>query len=203
MSRSRYLESVNMSDGNKTKQALAREMLIRLQDDSLLRIKNLRTDRQREADAEPADEMDSARTTAEIETHAGLIAREEEKLNLIDEALVRLDAGRYGKCRACGEAIPFERLKAVPFAFFCVDCQDKRNRSRRDWGEGTTIPPFDQQWTPPGEMKEPTELEARSTDPEEQLTIREGVQAGRLSNQRAPRALPKKRLRERKKGLKL
>jgi RNA polymerase-binding transcription factor DksA len=79
---------------------LLREMLIRLQDETYQRVKDLRRDQQQESESGPADELDSARTTAEIETHAGLIARAEEKLKFLDEALTRLDAGKYGRCLA-------------------------------------------------------------------------------------------------------
>lgn len=63
------------------------------------------------------------------------------------------------------ELIPLERLKALPFAAYCVDCQQKRNRARSGWAEGTMIPPYDHQRTVPEEKKEPTEREYRSTDP--------------------------------------
>ena len=48
-------------------------MLIRLQDDTYQRVKDLRRDQEQESSTEPGDEMDSANTTEEVETHAGLI----------------------------------------------------------------------------------------------------------------------------------
>jgi len=164
-----------MSADLKTQKTESREvlraMLIRLHEETRQRIKDLRRDQEQESESEPADEMDSARTTAEIETHAGLIARAEEKLRYLDEAFVRLDAGKYGLCLECGEAIPLERLMAIPFASYCVGCQQKLNRTRGGWGEGTTIPPYDHQWTLPEEMEEPAGREYRATDLEEQLTV--------------------------------
>jgi DnaK suppressor protein len=178
-----------------------REMLIRLQDETYQRIKDLRRDQQQESESGPADEMDSARTTAEVETHAGLIARAEEKLKFLDEALARLDAGKYGRCLGCRELIPFERLKALPFAAYCVDCQEKRNRARRGWGEGTIIPPYDHQWTVPEEMEESKSegREYHSTDPEEQLTVDRGAIGSGEPEFQAKRATsPKKRISRRK-----
>jgi DnaK suppressor protein len=154
---------------------LLREMLLRLQDDTYQRVKLFRRDQEQESSSDPGDEVDSANTSADIETHAGLIARAEEKLRFLDEALVRLDAGTYGRCLGCRELIPLERLKALPFAAYCVDCQENRNRARRGWGDGTMIPPYDHQWTVPEEMEEPAEREYRSTAPEEQLTIDRGA----------------------------
>jgi DnaK suppressor protein len=49
-------------------------------------------------------------------------------LNLIDEALERIEAGGYGKCVHCGEALPDKRLEAVPWARHCVRCQDLHER---------------------------------------------------------------------------
>ena len=43
----------------------------------------------------------------------------------IDEALRKLDEGTYGICEDCGEAINEGRLKVLPFAIYCVECQEK------------------------------------------------------------------------------
>ncbi len=182
-----------------------REMLTRLQNDAQHRIKDLRRDQAQESDSGPADAMDSASTTEEIETHAGLIARAEEKLRYLDEAIARLDAGKYGWCLKCAGAIPVERLMAIPFASYCVDCQQQLHRARGGWGEGTTIEPYDHQWTLPEEMEPATEREYHSTDPEEQLTIRETEQprSGRPNNGQIGTGSQKKRIRRRKKSPKL
>jgi len=41
----------------------------------------------------------------------------------IDRALARIGSGTYGVCERCGEAIPRERLKALPYAALCVKCK--------------------------------------------------------------------------------
>lgn len=48
-----------------------------------------------------------------------------ETLLKIDEALRKLDEGTYGRCEECGEEISEERLKILPFAIYCRDCQEK------------------------------------------------------------------------------
>lgn len=168
-----------------------REMLSRLQDETRRRIIDLRRDQGQESDSGPADEIDSANTTEEVETHAGLIARAEEKLRFLDGAMTRLDAGKYGRCLKCGRAIPIERLIAIPFASYCLDCQEKLHRAKGGWGDGTTIPPYDQLWTLPEEMEEPADREYRTTDPEEQLTIRPQESAAN-STKTAKRRPPRK-----------
>jgi DnaK suppressor protein len=46
----------------------------------------------------------------------------------IDAALLRIDAGTYGRCTNCGEEIPSARLEAYPWASLCIDCKRKTER---------------------------------------------------------------------------
>ena len=55
-----------------------------------------------------------------------LLQMRAETLTRIDEALDRLDAGQYGRCFECGGTISTERLRALPFAVRCVDCEQGR-----------------------------------------------------------------------------
>ncbi|HHV78077.1 MAG TPA: hypothetical protein GXX40_00445 [Firmicutes bacterium] len=50
-------------------------------------------------------------------------------ISQVARALTRLDEGTYGKCEECGNAIPLERLEAVPWATLCLECQ-RRNEGR-------------------------------------------------------------------------
>src|SRR5437879_5043628 len=47
------------------------------------------------------------------------------QLRLIEEALDRIESGDYGVCLACEEPIPAKRLHALPWARYCVSCQDE------------------------------------------------------------------------------
>jgi RNA polymerase-binding protein DksA len=49
-------------------------------------------------------------------------------LSAIDEALVRLADGSFGRCGTCGGSIAEERLEAVPWATQCIDCRRKEER---------------------------------------------------------------------------
>jgi len=51
-----------------------------------------------------------------------------ENLVKIDEALRKLNEGTYGICEDCGDDISEERLKILPFAIYCIDCQEKREQ---------------------------------------------------------------------------
>ena len=46
------------------------------------------------------------------------------QLRLVEEALDRLDAGDYGICLSCDEPIAEKRLRALPWARYCVVCQE-------------------------------------------------------------------------------
>ena len=49
----------------------------------------------------------------------------------IDAALRRLDEGAYGECIECGQEIPIERLRALPFTLRCQEDEEQRERSIR------------------------------------------------------------------------
>ena len=49
------------------------------------------------------------------------------QLRLINEALDRLESGDYGICLSCDESIPDKRLTALPWAKYCVPCQEHIN----------------------------------------------------------------------------
>ena len=55
----------------------------------------------------------------------GLIENEQETLELVHEALTRLDQGKFGLCVECGEPIPRPRLQAIPYTRHCIGCARK------------------------------------------------------------------------------
>ncbi len=52
-------------------------------------------------------------------------------LKKVEEALDRLEAGRYGVCERCGRNIPDERLEAVPYTALCMNCREKEENATR------------------------------------------------------------------------
>lgn len=48
-----------------------------------------------------------------------------QRLKSINEALRRLEEGTYGYCEECGRAIDIKRLRVLPFARYCVECQGR------------------------------------------------------------------------------
>ena len=50
-------------------------------------------------------------------------------LSEVEAALRRVDRGTYGVCEGCGEPIPEARLRALPWARFCIACTERRQRN--------------------------------------------------------------------------
>ena len=55
--------------------------------------------------------------------------RAQRDLRLLDAALSRIQSGTYGSCILCGGAIPDARLKAIPWARYCMECQQQQERA--------------------------------------------------------------------------
>lgn len=77
------------------------------------------------------DILDSVSEERSRELEMILTDREKRKLKQIDDALDRIEENTYGLCEECGVKIPKPRLKVMPFARFCVDCQEKSEREER------------------------------------------------------------------------
>ena len=60
----------------------------------------------------------------------GLIERESEAVRAIDAALKRMDEGSFGLCAECDARIKKPRLKAMPSARLCLDCQIAEEEGR-------------------------------------------------------------------------
>jgi DnaK suppressor protein len=77
------------------------------------------------------DILDSVSEERTRELDMILTDREKRKLHQIDDALDRIEDGIYGQCDECGVKIPRARLKVLPFAKFCVECQEKNEREEK------------------------------------------------------------------------
>lgn len=52
-------------------------------------------------------------------------------LQRVEEALRRISEGVYGECEHCGGEIPLARLKAIPWARYCIHCQEELESDRQ------------------------------------------------------------------------
>lgn len=71
------------------------------------------------------DPYGAASMTHDDEIAATVADRRSRQLRQVTQALEDINAGRYGICRECGEAIAKARLRVMPFATRCVECQAK------------------------------------------------------------------------------
>ncbi len=72
-------------------------------------------------DNHPAD---AASETYERTKDYALDENYREILERIDEALRKIDDGTYGTCDRCGGSINPNRLRAIPYATMCIECQE-------------------------------------------------------------------------------
>ena len=80
---------------------------------------------------EVLDAVESSEADIQDEIEFALIQMKSETLNKIDDALARLEQGDYGNCFECGEEIAEKRLRALPFAVRCKDCEEARETAEQ------------------------------------------------------------------------
>jgi DnaK suppressor protein len=65
------------------------------------------------------------------EVDMALMQMKSETLSKIDQAIARLEGGSYGRCQECDREILAARLKALPFAALCRECQEETESTVR------------------------------------------------------------------------
>jgi RNA polymerase-binding transcription factor len=97
------------------------------------RIRSVRTEGL--GDRDVVDAAETSEVDIQGEIGFALIQLKSETLKMIDTALRRIEQGDYGDCFECGREIAEARLRALPFAVRCRDCEavreaiDRRERS--------------------------------------------------------------------------
>src|SRR6266516_2196026 len=80
---------------------------------------------------EVLDAVESAEADIQEDLEFALVQMKSETLNKINDALGRLEQGTYGNCFDCGEEIAEKRLRALPFAVRCKDCEEARETAEQ------------------------------------------------------------------------
>ena len=93
------------------------------------RIRDVRAEGNKERDV--LDQGESSEVDIQEDIEFALIQMKSETLNKIDAALRRLEDGSYGDCFECGEEISEARLRALPFAVRCKDCEEARESAEQ------------------------------------------------------------------------
>ncbi len=113
-------EAIDLEQMRKDLESKRRELL-----DNVVRARAMGA---AETDVAAPDIADRATSAFQREFSFFLSENENSMLRLIDEALARLQEGRYGRCVHCGDAIEPPRLKAIPWARHCIACQELQDR---------------------------------------------------------------------------
>ena len=109
----------------KKHQKLLTDLRAQVMEKAPAKIEPNRTDEAKvggDEDEQPLNEMLQSIASHRNKNDAALIAR-------IDKALRKLrdEPGEFGLCEECGDDLPEARLKAMPFAELCLECQSKRD----------------------------------------------------------------------------
>ncbi len=77
-----------------------------------------------------ADVTETSEADIQDDIEFALIQMKTETLDKIGAALMRLGEGTYGYCYECGDEIAERRLRALPFAARCKNCEEVRETER-------------------------------------------------------------------------
>ena len=108
-----------------------KEMLLKKREDLVLEISRRSKASTESAAQDIGDILDSVSEERTRELDMILTDREKRKLAQIDDAIDRIDENTYGLCEDCGVKIPKARLRVLPFAKYCVECQEKTEREEK------------------------------------------------------------------------
>lgn len=75
-------------------------------------------------DSETPDPVDLAVRNYSKNVMLAVSENESRQLALVDEALLRVDDKNYGMCQNCEKEINPKRLAAIPWARYCLNCQE-------------------------------------------------------------------------------
>ena len=114
MSRDRYAELTSILEERR------REIMDQVQE----KIRDVRSESPNSPTQGVLDAAESSEADIQDEIEFALIQMKAETLNKIEEALRRLEEGTFGYCFECGEEISERRLRALPFAVRCKDCEE-------------------------------------------------------------------------------
>src|SRR6266853_1063353 len=116
VSQSRYNELKQMLEGRR------RELQAQVQG----KMRDVRASGEVNKLTEVFDAGESSENDIQEDIELALIQMKAETLNKGDDALKRLEQGSYGNCFDCGDEIAEKRLRALPFAVSCKDCEEAR-----------------------------------------------------------------------------
>jgi len=113
-----------------------KKIILKRKEEILEEIKHISDDTLKKSQKEASGDIsgytyhmaDVATDTYDREFSLGLASNERKLLYELDDALKKIEDGTFGICEECKTLIAKTRLKAVPYARFCVKCQEKKEK---------------------------------------------------------------------------
>ena len=102
--------------------------LLELKEDAAARLKDKKNMDMPEA--EVGDPIDAASQSLDKEILFELSGNSHNTIGQIEAALRKIEKGIYGRCELCRQPIPKKRIKAMPFARYCIHCQTSSESNR-------------------------------------------------------------------------
>jgi len=121
-SRKGEMDQTRYDDLKRMLEERKREILAEVQE----KIRDVRSENSFGKMNEVLDAGESSEADIQEDIEFALIQMKAETLSKINEALARLEEGAYGYCFECGQEIARPRLRALPFAVRCRDCEEAR-----------------------------------------------------------------------------
>ena len=92
-------------------------------------VEAMRRNRAPEVTSDTGDEADQAQAAMDRDLQFELSDTERNTLDQIEGAIRKIDKGTYGACEQCRQPIETLRIKALPFARYCIRCQSGSERA--------------------------------------------------------------------------
>jgi len=124
-----------------------RKNLLELRDHILDQMQGVANDSLKSTDNAPSSafgmhQADAGSDAYEKDFALSLLSQEQDALYEIEEALKRIELKTYGICEMSGAAIPTERIEAIPFARYTVQCQEQLEHEQKGKNRWDTAPQF-------------------------------------------------------------
>lgn len=116
---------------NKKDLVLIKKILIQKKAEFLNKVNSVQKEITNNTGEDVGDEIDAAIQNVEKEISFELAANDKIASDEISDALAKIEKGNYGKCECCGQDIAIERLKAIPWGRYCIQCQEEAEKPVR------------------------------------------------------------------------
>ncbi len=116
-----------------------KKMLLKKREDLIAEMNNITKDTLSKSQREASGDLsgysfhmaDQASDNYDREFSFNLASDNQKVIYAIDEALGRIKDKTYGRCLTCNKEITRKRLRAVPYAILCIDCQRKEEAKKK------------------------------------------------------------------------